>query len=369
MPPTTRAAARARTAAAGAALPHDLLAQVCSFLPPGDVLLTVLRVSKALAAAVAPRAADLRAEAQASAVGAWWNMSSAYKTFSIPLWALQEAWPELGIQQRARATARAAFHGDLATLRWALPQLDDGDLCCAAAAGGQLEALQYMRALGCAWSRFIPWGFDRDACQAAAQGGHLAVLQWVRAQEPPCPWDKRTCSEAAYGGHLAVLQWARAQEPPCPWDEGVCSFAASGGFLAVLQWWRAQQPPCPWDDSACGAAAKTGRLAMLQWLRAQQPPCPWSVVTCSAAAEEGQLVVLEWLRAQQPPCPWDEETCWAAAERGHLAVLQWARAQEPPCPWDADECLPRAALAPAFAADDATKEWIRAQAALAGVAL
>jgi hypothetical protein len=52
----------------------------------------------------------------------------------------------------------------------------------------------------------------------------------------------------------------------------------------------------------------------------------------------------------------------AAARYGHLTVLQWARAQQPPCPWDAKICL-------AAAPDGATAEWIRAQAALEGVAL
>jgi hypothetical protein len=49
-----------------------------------------------------------------------------------------------------------------------------------------------------------------------------------------------------------------------------------------------------------------------------------------------------------------------AAISGHLNVLQWARAQQPPCPWGAQACLH-------FARDEATREWIGAQAALEGV--
>ena len=74
------------------------------------------------------------------------------------------------------------------------------------------------------------------------------------------------------------------------------------------------------------------------------------------------MTVLQWARDQEPPCPWDEGTCQAAAKEGHLAVLQWARDQEPPCPWDVEECLHDAK-------DAATAKWIRAQAALEGVAL
>jgi hypothetical protein len=57
MPPTAQAAAERRLAAtAAAALPHELLARVCSFLPPWDAVLTAPRVSEALAAAAAPHA-------------------------------------------------------------------------------------------------------------------------------------------------------------------------------------------------------------------------------------------------------------------------------------------------------------------------
>ncbi|GBF90358.1 hypothetical protein Rsub_02464 [Raphidocelis subcapitata] len=228
MPPTTRGAARARIAAAAAALPHDVLARIFSFLPPGDTVLMVPRLSKALAAEAAPRVVKLRTESTALRDKA---RSEVYASFPVPLWALQEAWPRLTQEQQTNAAARAAFHGDLATLRWALralPQRDDaGALYCeAAAAGGQLEALQCARALGCEWRK--------TTCEAAAAGGHLAVLQWTRAQEPPCPWDKWTCSAAARHGHLAVLQWLRAQQPPCPWDEWTCRDAAEGGHLAVL---------------------------------------------------------------------------------------------------------------------------------------
>ena len=250
-----------------AALPPELLARICAFLPPGDAALTAPRVSKAMAAAAAPRVAGLRAEVTAMAVQEAFEMqlgSFGFRVdpFSIPLWALHEAWPRLGQRRRARAAAHAAFHGDLATLRWALPRLlverCGHAICPAAAAGGQLAALQCARALG--W----PWDC---ACSAAARRGHLAVLQWARAQQPPCPWDEETCALAAAGGHLAVLQWARAQQPPCPWDEGTCRAAAQSGHLAVLQWARAQQPPCPWVVGVCSRLANSN---ILVWISVQE---------------------------------------------------------------------------------------------------
>jgi hypothetical protein len=164
MPLLDHAAEPAHDAAAAAALPHDLLARVCSLLPAGDAILTVPRVSKALAAAVAPRVDDLWAEVvQHRHRVSFVDTFAALKVFSIPLWALQEAWPELGEGQRKRALACAAYHGDLATLRWALPQRDDdGALSCiAAAAGGQLEALQYARA------RSVAPGIQSRPCTGA----------------------------------------------------------------------------------------------------------------------------------------------------------------------------------------------------------
>ena len=74
---------------------------------------------------------------------------------------------------------------------------------------GRLQALIWGRRAGCT--------SDDMVCAAAARGGYLEVLQWLRTQAPPYHWDSSTCSEAASHGHLRLLQWARAQAPPCLW--------------------------------------------------------------------------------------------------------------------------------------------------------
>jgi hypothetical protein len=268
MPPTTRAAAEACIAATAAAIPHDLLALVCPFLPPGDAALAVPRASKALAAAAACQVAEVQAAVAAKkeerrSLPKMDQVAFGVETLSIPLWALQEAWPQLRNRQRVRVTARAAFHGDLAVLQWAVPRLADTyvrvAVCEGAAAGGLLDALQCALELGCPWSSFT--------CSAAAGGGHLAVLRWARAQLPPCPWDEWTCEAAAFGGHLAVLEWLRAQQPPCFWGERTCQAAAGGGQLVVLQWARAQQPPCSRDVKGCWQVASDP--AVQDWVREQ----------------------------------------------------------------------------------------------------
>ena len=191
-------------------------------------------------------------------------------------------------------------------------------LCGAAARGGHLETLQWLRANGHPWNVFT--------CAAAAEGGHLEVLQWARANG--CEWDEDTCFEAAQGGHLEVLQWARANG--CEWDEGTCSLAARGGHLEVLQWARANG--CKWNECTCSCAAQGGHLEVLQWARANG--CEWNGSTCSSAAREGHLEILQWARANG--CEWTKGTCTCAARGGHLEVLKWLRANG--CEWDKRQC-------------------------------
>jgi hypothetical protein len=92
---------------------------------------------------------------------------------------VQESFRRLSEWQSARAAARAAFHGDLIAVEWMLRRQLNMHLathvCAAAAAGGQLQALQLAWDLGC------PCNSPDDAtCSAAAYGGHLEVLKWAR---------------------------------------------------------------------------------------------------------------------------------------------------------------------------------------------
>ena len=51
-------------------------------------------------------------------------------------------------------------------------------------------------------------------CASAARGGQLAALQWLRANG--CDWDAQVCFEAIGKGDVEMLRWAR--ENGCPWD-------------------------------------------------------------------------------------------------------------------------------------------------------
>ncbi|KAG5177271.1 hypothetical protein JKP88DRAFT_281961 [Tribonema minus] len=276
------------------------------------------------------------------------QVSLALSSYELACWAhehLSNNQKELRPGMAQRSCARC---GDVTGLRlvystYHLPLLSDH--CCLAAAGGHLEAVQWLRENGCSWTedscaaaatnghlRVLQWlrdhgcPWDTTTCDAAAGSGRLAVLQWARANG--CPWDTQTCSIAAEHGHLGVLQWSRANG--CPWGEDTCNSAAGGGHLEVLQWARANG--CPWVGATCAAAAKCEHVTVLRWLRANE--CPWDTETCRQAARHGQLATLQWARANG--CPWNHETCSGAAEGGHLAVLQWACANG--CPCYADTC-------------------------------
>ncbi|QDZ23928.1 hypothetical protein HOP50_11g64660 [Chloropicon primus] len=236
----------------------------------------------------------------------------------------------------------ATFQGSKKAMKWLASQgiplsikclrheTEEAVALAAAAAGGHVDVLDWLRSEGCK--------LDESAYAGASCGGQLEVLQWLRSQNPPCPWNENACSYSAYEGHLHNLQWLRSQDPPCPWNESTCAFAATGGRLGALQWLRSQDPPCPWDAKTCQHAAGGGELGVLKWARSQDPPCPWDVTTCSGAAWGGHLDVLKWLRSQDPPCPWDNGTSFYAASGGHLVALQWLQSQDPPCPWNPENC-------------------------------
>ncbi|KAJ1638192.1 hypothetical protein T492DRAFT_900314, partial [Pavlovales sp. CCMP2436] len=122
-------------------------------------------------------------------------------------------------------------------------------LVAAAEGGGRLSVLQWARASGCpcvelghwalptlpsaaatdvlrwAHTNGCPWGWweHEDACLAAAGGGHLATLQWLRVNG---------YRRWRGGGHLDVLTWLRAVD--CPWGEGSDTCRQREGISSML---------------------------------------------------------------------------------------------------------------------------------------
>ena len=166
----------------------------------------------------------------------------------------------------------AALQGSVEILRWLMEDKGwEPNLYTVgewAGFGGSVEVLEYLLEGGYAFRR-------GKACEAAARGGCLEALKFLRGLDPPCPWSKSTCEGAARRGHLDVLKWLRAQEPPCPWSTSTCTYAAEGGHLEVLKWARSQDPPCPWSS-------------------------PWSRRECrELALQYGHRHIIDWFDQQE----------------------------------------------------------------------
>eukprot|EP01051_Picozoa_sp_SAG22_P002191 SAG22_NODE_96_length_20771_cov_33.186018_15_plen_426_part_00 len=131
----------------------------------------------------------------------------------------------------------AARGGHLTMVKWLWEadrvKMKAGKWYDAAAEGGQLEVLKYLRA-NCAdylsdsedWlGNSCDWG--NETCNAAAAGGHLDVLKWMRANG--CPWDPADANAleaAAEHGHLEVVKWCL--ETGMEFDEYACTAATRG---------------------------------------------------------------------------------------------------------------------------------------------
>jgi len=137
--------------------------------------------------------------------------------------------------------------------------------------------------------------FDDRTCSAAAKGGQLRILKWLRGRN--CPWNSWTCKGAARNGHLEVLKWAR--ENGCDWDSETCSAAAMNGHLETLKW--ARENGCEWDSQTCSGAAQYGHLEILQWAieNGYDNEC-----VCFWAVEGGHTKILKW--AIENGCPYDK---------------------------------------------------------------
>ena len=228
----------------------------------------------------------------------------------------------------------------VARLRWAEGTLGlarSGFEVCRAAAGlGRIDVLREARRLE------FPW--DSNACAAAAGGGHLACLEYMRTLLPAtsrCPWDEGTCAAAAAGGHVDILRWARQRR--CKWDESTTSRAAYSGQLAALQW--ARKNSCPWDasDVLC-EALYGGHVDVFKWAvinggdEVESEDFDWTDV-CEAVANKGLLEVLEWLlgRDQGDVDVHKHGIMEAAAHGGQVAVCKWGLARWSDGPPSADD--------------------------------
>lgn len=82
-------------------------------------------------------------------------------------------------------------------------------VAAAAARNGQTEVLTFLAAHA-AGGEAVP--FDESVCAAAAAGGNVEALEWLRAQG--CRWDRHTLAAALAAGRKETAEWARSQGCP-----------------------------------------------------------------------------------------------------------------------------------------------------------
>ncbi len=135
---------------------------------------------------------------------------------------------------------------------------------------------------------------------AAAGGGHLPAVQWLRDQ--CCPWSSTALTAAAAGGHGEVVGWLAGAG--CPLIGEALEAAVRGHHGAVVQ--QLLSLRCAVSTKAYELAASTGRVDLLQLLLDQgpkkdgmwQPRFDTGSQLLAAAAEGCSLDQLQALYAQ-----------------------------------------------------------------------
>lgn len=231
-----------------------------------------------------------------------------------------------------RVMQAAAAAGDLSVVVYAceMHAPRDQKAVYAACRHGHLDVVDWLVGSGCPWK-------EKDehdqphmggmACEAAAEGGHLHVLQFLRSQHMNAKWNHKTPMKAAERGHLEVLRWA--MENRCPVDPYTYHGAAMYGHVHILEYLHATH--APYDAFAANAAAGQGHLHVLEWFKEHETFYMLRQQhLLKYAARENQIKVLEWV-CSQPEDRFHEafgltaDVMASAAEGGHVEAMQWLR--------------------------------------------
>ena len=143
---------------------------------------------------------------------------------------------ENGCQWSLTTCSRAAQHGHLNILKWAIQNgCPHSKRICMyrAAENGRLEIIKYYHN-----EALIPINHP-GLCAAAAAGGQMSTLVWLR--ENGYQWDAKTTQNAATIGHFEMLKWVR--QNGCPWDARTFDAAFNSGRLDIVQWLRENNCP------------------------------------------------------------------------------------------------------------------------------
>ena len=136
---------------------------------------------------------------------------------------------------------------------------------------------------GCEWGP--------GTCSAAAEGGNLTILRWLRQQG--CPWDFHTSHRAAFYIHLELLRWARQQQPPCPlWSHqefhGLLWLAIDPCVLVYLAQQQVRLPARLQTQACVSATAMTHAFLSLRAALPDRTPHELVLSIVSLAFSKGQ---------------------------------------------------------------------------------
>lgn len=280
-------------------------------------------------------------------------------TLSVMIWAivggdvefLQFMWNEMG--------PRCDLHAEM---------------CKAAVKAANLDALRWLRSIGCPW--------NSETTDIAVQMKSISALRLLRSGELDgvCPWNNFVMT--AWGDFISpeIVRWMRSDEAngKCGWSPGVFDIAARANDIEMMKWllfdedgpevisWchltmktvaargnlefvqllrsGVRGEVCEWDKSAFSYAVSSGNFKLMEFMRAADPPCPWSSYACICAIKNGDFKALTWLRSGESGevCPIDPDVIAWAIREGRLEMLKWlisdAKEKEEDCPLPEDAC-------------------------------
>jgi hypothetical protein len=205
---------------------------------------------------------------------------------------------------RCFVSVSAAIGGHLPTLQWLQQHeflQEDGlfyHLCDTAASGGHMEAVVWLHEQG--------FALGQQACSKAAEAGNYQLLQWLRSHGLQWRADDIGVAAAA-GGRVEILQFLRDSAVGDWHADALfrhVSSAAYSGRLAALQWLRSngvQLTGNMWERGQCWPHVHTLRWAI------EETDIVWGTApaknTCYLLYKE--ITPEAWKWAHENGCPCD----------------------------------------------------------------
>jgi len=132
---------------------------------------------------------------------------------------------------------------------------------------GNFELVQWMDEHGCPRAR--------DVIGHAARAGNIKLMDWLAKTRRRNRLSPSATTQAAAGGQLEALKWLRDPSTGggvYPWGDNVCQWAMWGKNLEILKWIRSQAEPSPWPRvwEVCDVSDE-----IAEWAIANGAPAPY----------------------------------------------------------------------------------------------